>query len=140
MSEERKQILEMLAEGKITIEETARLLDAVKQNAIEVETEPTVPSGKKPKFLYVQVNGCQGSKHENVNIKIPIMILKAGMKLGSLVPDSAKAKMSSHLGDKGIDLDLSKLESKDIDLIVDALVDSSIDIDAGNEKVRIFCA
>ena len=141
MTEERKQILEMLAEGKITVEETARLLDAVNQNATETTEANAQPtSGKKPKFLYVQVEGCQGSKHENVNIKIPIMILKAGMKLGSLMPDSAKAKFSTHLGEKGINLDLGKLGSEDIDLLVAALSENSIDVHADNEKVRIYCA
>ena len=130
----------MLAEGKITVEETGRLLDAVSQNATTNAKEIAGSSGKKPKFLYVQVEGRKGSKHENVNIKIPIMILKAGMKLGSLVPDKARDKMSSHLGEKGIDLDLSKLESSDIDIIVAALSETSIDVDADDEKVRIYCA
>lgn len=141
MSEERNQILEMLAEGKITVEETARLLDAVNQNATETtETGEPPTAGKKPKFLYVQVEGGQGSKHENVNIKIPIMILKAGMKLGSLMPDKAREKINSRLGEKGIDLDLSKLASEDIDLIVAALSESSIDVHADDEKIRIYCA
>lgn len=141
MSEERKQILEMLAEGKITVEETARLLDAVKQNTTETTEAHEPPAGsKKPKFFHVQVESNQGSKHENVNIKIPIMILKAGMKLGSLMPDKAKDMFSSHLGEKGINLDLGKLDSEGIDLVVAALCESSIDIDADNEKVRIYCA
>ena len=138
MSEERKQILEMLAEGKISVDETARLLDAINQNDAEQNTKPL--SDKKPKFLHVQVEGCKGSKHENVNIKIPIMILKAGMKLGSLMPDKAKDKFSTHLGEKGINLDLGKLESADIDIIVEALSETSIDVDADDEKVRIYCA
>lgn len=137
MSEERKQILEMLAEGKISVDESARLLDAISQNETEQKTKPI--SNKKPKFLHVQVEGHKGSRHENVNIKIPIMVLKAGMKLGSLMPDKAKEKFSNHLGDKGINLDLSKLESEDIDIIVNALTESSINVDADDEKVRIYC-
>jgi ABC-type Fe3+-hydroxamate transport system substrate-binding protein len=138
MSNERKQILEMLAEGKITADEASRLLDAIEKNAAEVSEQ--AGSVKKPKFLHVQVTGREGSKHENVNIKIPIMILKAGMKLGSFMPDEAKAKVTSHLGEHGINLDLSKLESKDIDVLVAALAETSIDVDADNEKVRIYCA
>ena len=141
MSDERKQILEMLAEGKISVNETARLLDAFKQNATETtELHEPQTSGKKPKFFHVQVEGHKGSKHENVNIKIPIMILKGGMKLGSLMPDKAKDKITSHLGEKGIDLDLGKLGSEEIDIIVAALSESSIDVDADGEKVRIYCA
>ena len=140
MSNERKQILEMLAEGKINADEAERLLDAVDQNAREAKTVEATPNGKKPKFIHIQVEGAKGSKHENVNIKVPIMILKAGMKLGTMIPDQAKEKMSHHLGEKGINLDLSKLRSEDIDVMVAALSETSIDVDTDTEKVRIFCA
>ena len=45
------------------------------------------------------------------------MLLKAGVKLGSLMPDGSKAKISSHLGDKGINIyhPINKRLSKDVE-------------------------
>lgn len=62
------------------------------------------------------------------------------MKLGSMIPESSKSELNAHLSDKGIHLDLNSIDSKDIDIIMQALSESSIDINTENEKVRIFCA
>ncbi|MFQ5500373.1 MAG: hypothetical protein ACE5FH_11955 [Candidatus Zixiibacteriota bacterium] len=144
MSSDKRQILDLLASGKINADEAERLLEALNSGAANNATEQSEPSGnrKKCKFLHVKVEAEPGSRsgHENVDIKIPIMLLKAGMKLHSIVPDSAKQKFASHLKDKGIDLNLNDLDSDKIEVLVGALCESSIDIDSDDEKVRIFCA
>ena len=144
MSEQKKQILQMLAEGKIKVDEAERLLAALETNsppAPENVPEPTA-GAKKPKFLHIKVEaeGCCNGKHENVDIKIPIMLVKAGMKLGTLVPEKARSKVSSHLSEQGLNFDLSQLNSENIDMIISALAETSIDVDADNEKVRIYCS
>ena len=141
MSEQRRKILEMLASGTITADEADRLIAALENNKTEQETTET-KMNKKPKFLHVKVEKNTGTseKHENVDIKIPIMLLKAGMKLGSMIPESSKADLNTHLNGKGIHLDLNNIDSKDLDVIMVALSESSIDIDTDKEKVRIFCA
>jgi len=142
MSEERKRVLQMLAEGKISADEAERLLTAL-DGSTAGETCCEGSSGKKPKFLCVKVNcepGCQHHhRHENVDIKIPIMLLKAGVKLGSLLPEESRNKFKSHMSERGLDFDLSQLNSKNIDTFLDALCEQSIDIDADHEKVRIYC-
>ena len=139
MHEQRKQVLEMLAAGKISADEADRLINALKtgeQNRPEdFSTEGTV---KKPKFLHVKVTNGQG-RHENVDVKIPIMLLKAGIKIGSLMPGKVQGKVSAGLSEKGIDLDLNNLDSKDLDCLLVALSESSIDINTDNEKIKIFC-
>lgn len=142
MSEERKRVLQMLAEGKISTDEAERLLTALGDNAPSQACCDTT-SGKKPKFLCVKVNCEPGSehhhRHEKVDIKIPIMLLKAGVKLGSLLPEESRNKFKSHMAEKGLNFDLSQLDSKNIDAFLDALTEQSIDIDADHEKVRIYC-
>ena len=146
MSNERKQILNMLAEGKINADEAERLLAALDESKSEKQNEETVsdekPVGKKkePKYLKIQV---QGGKHghdgENVNIKIPLMLIKTGVKLGSLVPDHAKDRISKKLEDKGININVSDLDSESVMELVKSLNDMSIDIQDGDEKVKIYC-
>lgn len=143
MNEQRKQILEMLSSGKITVDEAERLITALeKTEESNGEIHEAVNKEGKPKYLHVKVQAEPGShhKHGNVDIKIPIMLLKAGIKIGSLMPENAKGKFSSHLADKGINFDLNNLNSENIDAFIIALKETSIDIDSDNEKVKIFCA
>jgi len=140
MSEERKRVLQMLAEGKISTDDAERLLSAL-GDAAPAEACCDTAGGKKPKFLCVKVNCEPGShhRHENVDIKIPVMLLKAGVKLGSLLPEESRSKFKSHMAEKGLNFDLSQLDSKNIDAFLQALSESAIDIDADKEKVRIYC-
>lgn len=144
MSTERKKILEMLAEGKITADEADRLLSALESNAAsreEVGVTPGETGNKKPKYLCVNVKSKPGSnrKHENVDIKIPIMLLKAGVKLGALVPDHTKSKFASHLQEKGIGFDMNNMDAEKLEQLIEALTETSIDVDADDETVRICC-
>ncbi len=147
MSEERRKILDMLAAGKIKADEAERLLDAlsVAPGAEAGEKSTTgrkSTSGRKPKYLHIQVNG-DPEKHngrEQTHVKIPLILLRAGMKLKGLVPKDAQAKVTSHLTDHGLDIDLEHLDSESLNALTEALAETAIDIDSNNEKVRIFCA
>jgi hypothetical protein len=68
------------------------------------------------------------------------MLLKAGVKLGSIMPDKAKGAFVSKLNDQGLNINLKDLDKDSIEMLIQALTDSSIDIDDENEKVRIYCA
>ena len=139
MSEQRKQILQMLAEGKINAEEAERLLAALESNTAAQPDETDLR--KKPKFFHIHVQeGPDGDNvRENVDIKIPIMLLKAGVKLGSVVPSSARNKFNARLIDKGLNFDLNNLDGKHLDELIQALTETSIDVVSGKEKVRIYC-
>ena len=69
-----------------------------------------------------------------------MVLLKAGMKLKGLVPKHAHAKVTGHLNDHGLDIDLEHLDSETLNTLIAALTETSIDIDSDKEKVRIFCA
>ncbi|MCP4684081.1 MAG: DUF2089 domain-containing protein [bacterium] len=148
MSEQRKQILQMLAKGKITADEADRLLAALesKDKPGSEEAGDGATGGeartKKPSFLHVSVHGgSHGHRnHENVDIKIPVMLLKAGVKLGSLVPEGTRSKFHAHLHDHGMDFDLNNLDSEKLDGLLKALAESPIEIVADNEVINIRCA
>jgi hypothetical protein len=142
MSEKKRQVLEMLAEGKINTDEAERLLSALgSESDAAIQTQPESGNGSKPKFLHVKVNSGPDShhKHENVDIKVPLVLLKAGMKLHSVIPEGTKGKIHEHLAEKGIHLDINKIDGEHIDSIIQALTESSIDIDADGDSVKIFC-
>ena len=147
MSEERRQILTMLAEGKITADEAERLLDAVGEKketaeppAIEAKAEACCETspGSGPKCLRVTVKGKKG-KGDNVNIRVPLQLFRAGVKLGSVLPFEVSEKVNAKLKDKGIDIDVKNVNDKSLDKIFEALQTMSIDIDEEDESVKIFC-
>lgn len=141
MSEERIRILQMVADKKVTIEEAERLLTAL-ESAGRPEREDKVETTDKSsaKFLHVVVQKKQGpsGRKEDVNIRIPLALVKAGVKLGRLLPGQAQDKVSSALRDKGIDIDLGHIDTDTLNQLIEALRTMSIDVDTDDEKVRIF--
>ncbi|TYB31356.1 MAG: DUF2089 domain-containing protein [Candidatus Mcinerneyibacterium aminivorans] len=130
--EERKRILNMLSEGKISVEEAEKLLKAVKKggnNAKKTNTKSSSLSKKSKNIkgkLRIVVNTEDG---DNVNIAIP---LKLAIMVKSMIPKEAKRELDN----EGIDLNK----------IINNLNDSMDDIDedlvqvesANGDKVRIY--
>jgi hypothetical protein len=137
MSEGRKRILDMLAEGKINAEEAEKLLAA-----ISGEKESSTDSAEKsvlPKYLRVMVEpGPSSDHHDRVNIRVPIKLIRAGLKLASFIPKNAQGKVNEALQEKGIDADFSKLKPEDLEEILGQLDDLSVNVE-GKETVKIFC-
>ncbi|HKJ31057.1 MAG TPA: hypothetical protein VKA34_04475 [Balneolales bacterium] len=76
MSEEKRIILEMVKDGKISVDEAEQLLDKAEPGESIDDTEVA----KKPrsrKFLRIRVTE---EDQEKVNIKIPMALAKVGLK------------------------------------------------------------
>jgi DNA-directed RNA polymerase subunit F len=135
MSEERKKILEMLSEKKITAEEAERLLSAIAKE----ERTDTGTAKKELKYLRIMVEPGPDSKNQDrVNIRVPLKLIRAGLKLAALIPKSAQSQVNDALHEKGIEVDFSQIKPEDLDNIVAQLDDLTVDVE-GKESVRIFC-
>jgi len=141
MSEDRKKILTMVAEGTITVDEAERLLGALGKNGTAAEAQTGVtgaaPAKRQLKYLRVVVDNVKG---DNVNIRVPMALLRAGLKLSALVPPSVYAKVSDQMAEKGLDFDLNAmLKSGDIEQLVESLGELDVDVNsATGDKVRVF--
>jgi hypothetical protein len=146
MSEDRVRILNLLAEGKITAEEAERLLDALDAgkgaatasagSAITGDPGPLLAA--LPKYLYVKVTAVNG---DNVDVKIPIALVRSGLKLTSLIPPQAMDQINDSMSSHGMSVDFSNFKPEDIDELIGALREMEIDVDAKNgDKVRVYCA
>lgn len=146
MSEDRTRILNMLAEGRITAEEAERLLDALEaragasaastESAIKGDPEPLIAA--LPKYLYVKVVAVNG---DNVDVKIPIALVRSGLKLTSLIPSKAMDQINDSMSEHGMSVDFSNLKPEDIDELVGTLREMEINVDAKNgDNVRVYCA
>jgi hypothetical protein len=137
MNEERKKILDLLAQGKITVEEADRLLTAV--SSPETEERPVSSAGSGYKYLRVFVEpGPNSQKQERVNIRVPLKLIRAGLKWAAFVPQHVQGEVDKALREKGIDLDFSKIRPEDLEEIVTQLNDLTVEVE-GKEKVRVFC-
>ncbi|WP_413289614.1 SHOCT-like domain-containing protein [Bdellovibrio sp. HCB337] len=136
MSNEKKQILEMLAQGKITVQEAESLLSAVGENP-QVTTE--TGTQKEIKFLRISVDST-AEDGDKVNIKIPIKFLKAGLKFTAFLPDKAYDKVNDALEKNGFPMDLKTMKNADFTELIQALSEMDIHVqDKQGETVRIFC-
>jgi hypothetical protein len=141
MNEEKRKILEMLSQGKITVEEADKLLAAVAGPATEAGNGGGADgSGPRAwKYLRVQVEPGPGSeKGDKVNIRVPFKLIRAGLKFAAFVPQHAQGQVREALKEKGVDVDLSKITPQDLEDLVTNLDDLTVDVD-GRDKVRIFC-
>ena len=138
MSEEKKRILEMLAQGKINTDEAERLLSALSKDEQSWSGQGDAGKKTEPKYIRVMVEpGPDSDKPERVNIRVPYKLIKAGLKLASFVPKNVQDKVNEALQEKGMDIDFSKIKPEDFEEIISQLDDLSINVD-GKETVRIF--
>jgi hypothetical protein len=161
MNENRRQILNMLAANKITSEEAERLLAALDSSgAASGSTGSTAsPSsngagntsrfestGSHAKYLRVLVEadeGFEGKKGPtSVNIRVPMQLLRAGVRLASLIPAQAHQHLDEALSQHGVPLTLSQIKPENLEELIDHLDDLTIDVAANenqsNVKVRVF--
>jgi hypothetical protein len=138
MSEERRKILEMLSKGKISVDEAERLLTAVSEGSEQAPSQ-SFSSGSKLKYLRVLVEPAPDNKNgDRVNIRVPLNLIRAGLKWAAFIPKHAQEKVDEALKEKGIDVDFNKMKPEDLEEIIVNLNDLQVDVE-GAEKVRIFC-
>ena|SRR5882724_9378017 len=136
MSENRRQILDMLAQGKITADEAERLLSALEREPAGAETR----RNDKIKYLRVVVDAHDDvDGPTKVNVRVPMQLLRAGVKLTSIIPPRARTEVNEALRKEGIDVDIAKLTPESLEDIVEQLRDLQVDVDHERAKVRIFC-
>jgi len=130
MNENRRQILDMLAAGKITAEEAERLIAAL-------ESQPKT----KAKYLRVLVEANEHGQPTTVNVRVPMQLLRAGVRLASLIPAQAHEHLDEALSKHGVPLTLSQIKPENLEELIDHLEDLTVDVDAQEDqtKVRVFC-
>lgn len=134
---ERARVLQMVQDGKITVDEGIELLDALGET--EVKENQTRYPGLVDRFLRVRVDNAKSK----VNVNIPLRLLTLTSKLVNVgvtyIPDEARREMEK----KGIDV--SKIDFEELISLIDkGLVDGKlVDIDTedaehGRTKVEVY--
>ncbi len=103
MNEERKRILQMLADGQINAAEAEALLDALDGDGRDSATQLTKPKGS-PRLLRIRVSDNEGSK---VRLNLPVALARFAFKF---IPEEQRRQIA----EAGFDLDelLASLSSE----------------------------
>jgi len=128
MNEQTRQILQMLAEGKITAEEAERLIDAIERGQPESATA-------RPKYLRVVAN----FEDDRINVRVPLQLLRAGVRLTSLIPPQVLTRVNAELDKSGVPIDLTQLKPQHLEDLVEQLDDLTVDLHQADGKVQVFC-
>jgi SHOCT-like protein len=140
MNEERKRILNLLAQNKITAEDAEALLDAMSPPPATGTTDGGGAIGADPKYLRVLVEDVEDGHAGKVNVRVPFQLIRAGMRLAALLPATAHGPVNKALREHGINIDVSQLKPEDFENLVQHLRDLSVDVEGTRgEKVRVFC-
>jgi hypothetical protein len=133
MSEESRKVLEMLSSGKVSVQEAEQLLQAV-----AAPNAATDEKKAEPRFFRILINkpAREGKKAEAVNIRVPITVVRGGLRLSALFPGMLGKKKIQL--DNGAELDLSKVTYTDLEAMIKDIGELSVDVD-GDAQVRIRC-
>jgi hypothetical protein len=131
MSDEIRKVLEMLSSGKISVQEAEQLLQAI-EGASQAERK------EEPRYFRILINkpAREGKKPENVNIRVPITVVRGGLRLSALFPGMLGKKKIQL--ENGAELDLSKIHYTDLEAMIKDIGELTVDVD-GDAQVRIRC-
>jgi hypothetical protein len=165
-SDPRNKVLDLLADGKITASEAKSLLglvsgvagpDSPDRDRGRGELDRSERRGRRERVREGRSRDRDGGRRSNVyfrirvdprvdagadpnadrlNIRVPIGLIKSGVRLMSLVPGAAADRVNQVLADRGIDLDFKNLDADRLEEILDD-GGFTIDITEGDVRIRI---
>lgn len=139
MNEQRKDILDMLAEGKITAEEAEQLIAALERDQPPAASSLDARPKGKAKYLRVVVDALDDGEPGRVNVRVPLQLLRAGVRLAALIPPQALGQANAELNKSGVPFDLTQLKPEQLEALVEHLDDLTVEVDQPDAKVRVFC-
>jgi len=151
MNENRRQILEMLSAGQISADEAERLIAALEKG--QPASTPADDSESRPKtnakYLRVLVDSEENGKDHGpvkVNVRVPMQLLRAGVKLAGLIPAQARDHVNDAFHKHGMQFDLNQIKPENLEELIEQLNDLTVDVDAADVdrngskvKVKVFC-
>jgi hypothetical protein len=142
MSTETRQVLDLLAQGKVSADEAEKLLRALDAPAASDGDANASASAKTARWVRVTIdkNVPNGAPKREVSLRMPVSLVRAGIKLGSLIPGGAFGMAGCRDdSDARVRLKLLKINPEQIETLIAEMGDMTIDADDGKAQVRIWC-
>jgi hypothetical protein len=141
MNNDRRSVLQMLADGKINADEAERLLSALDRTEAPSPSAAGPAPGRNgaPKYLRVTVDADVHGDATKVNIRVPMALLRAGVRLSSLIPPAARDQVNAELSKNGVPFDIGQLKPENLEELISHLDDLTVDVDSTDARVRVYC-
>ncbi|GAA3468449.1 SHOCT-like domain-containing protein [Nonomuraea roseola] len=139
MNEERKNILDMLAEGKITAEEAEQLIAALERAQPPTAASPAARPKGRAKYLRVVMEFLEDGESGRLNVRVPLQLLRAGVQLAALIPPQALDRANAELSKSGVPFDLTQLKPEHLEALVEHLDETIVELEQPDGHLRVFC-
>src|SRR5579859_3089078 len=92
-----------------------------------------------PKYLHVIVDGTDPKDGEpvHVNVRLPIGLLRVGIRFANLIPPSARGQVNEELRKQGMNVDVNQISPEDLNELIDNLKDLTVDVDRPDARVKV---
>ncbi|MDP6604507.1 MAG: hypothetical protein QGG17_09970 [Rhodospirillales bacterium] len=138
MTEEVKRVLEMVAVGKITVDEGERLLAAFGAGQ-SAPPPPAEAERSVPRFLKMEAGSTdKNGKDEGFRMRVPLDLLRAGIKMRALIPETKRDKINEKLRKKGIAGDVFEMSDDQIETLIRSLGELEIEAGDGEGGFRLY--
>ncbi|MCX8025781.1 MAG: hypothetical protein N3A60_11310 [Thermanaerothrix sp.] len=98
--EERLRVLDMISQGQISAEEGARLLEALERGEAAAPSKTVPPISPyppaSPRWLRVRITDLRSGR-TRVNLRLPVSVLEAGLRLGARFGPSLTAEQQARI-------------------------------------------
>jgi hypothetical protein len=140
-TDDGKRVLELLAQGKITVDEADQLLRAMgavggaDQTFASAERE--VKGSAAPRWMRITIDKAarEGRPAKQVNIRVPMTFVRSGVRLGAMFPRMMNEAAFQRLREQGLDFDFSRI---DLSQVESALRDAGeMTIESDKAHIRI---
>ncbi|GAA2409559.1 SHOCT-like domain-containing protein [Nonomuraea africana] len=139
MNEQRKDILDMLAEGKITTEEAEQLIAALEPDQPPAASSLGARPKGKAKYLRLVVHTLEDGEPGRVDVRVPLQLLRAGVQLAALIPPQALERANAELNKSGVPFDLAQVKPEHLEALVEHLDELTMEVEQPDAQVRVFC-
>ncbi len=129
-----KRVLELLSQGKVTVDEAEQLLAAIKEGAAGAAGQAS------PRWMRITMHkdASDGRPERNVNVRIPLALARSGLKLGAMV-QMFNPRLQEEFRKQGVDVDFTKVDLADLSKALEDLGETTIEVDNGRAQVRVRC-
>ena len=141
MNDQTKRVLEMVAGGKISVDEGERLLGALGQGDTSGADEggaDRVADGQVPRFLKIEAASTKDGKDEGFRMRVPLELLRAGIKMRALIPEGKRHKINEKLRQKGIGGDIFEMSDAEIDGLIRSMGELEVEGGDGGGTFRLY--
>lgn len=139
MSEETRRVLEMVAAGRITVDEGERLLAALRAGQAEPQPVTAEAESPPPRFLKMEAVGSgKDGKEEGFRLRVPLELLRAGIKMRALIPESKRDRINQKLREKGVEGDIFEMSDEQIDTLIRSLGELEMEAGDGEGSFRLY--